>query len=489
MVLIDWIILAVFFLLILVIGFWSVGKNKSSRDFFVASGKMPWWLSGISHHVSGYSGAVFVAYAGLAYTHGFSIYVWWAFTIGIALIIGSRIIIPRWSRLRKQRDIQSPLEYLLTRYNLPAQQLMAWSGVILKVFDVGAKWAAIAILLKEFTGTSLVTGILLSGGISLIYITVGGLWAVILTDFVQFIVQVIAGLLMFVVVIINLGGISSVISMWDQLPEGNAQLFNEPYTAAFAITFLFINFLSYNGGTWNLATRFISAPTGKEAKRSAYLSAVLYLTWPLILFFPMWAAPIFFPDLEDPTISYALLTKEFLPPGLVGLVLASLFANTMTMTSSDANTIASVITRDILPAFNPKIKQFSEERSLWLARIATLIFILITIVIALEADQFGGVLGLIITWFAALLGPVSIPMLFGLLPAFKHTGAFAAIVSILSGLGAFVVTKYIFFSGQLIQIAAPTLISFTVFLLFELLNRRKTVNPEVEELIKSIDID
>ena len=172
MVLADWIILSVFFLLILVIGFWSVRKNKSSRDFFVASGKLPWWLSGISHHVSGYSGAVFVAYAGLAYTHGFSIYVWWAFTIGIALIVGSSIIIPRWSRLRKQLDIQSPLEYLLTRYNLPAQQLMAWSGVLLKVFDVGAKWAAIAILLKEFTGTSLVTGILLSGGISLVYITI-----------------------------------------------------------------------------------------------------------------------------------------------------------------------------------------------------------------------------------------------------------------------------------------------------------------------------
>src|SRR5690625_7649934 len=52
--------------------------------------------------------------------------------------------ISRWARLRSQTGIQSPTEYLKTRYNLPTQQLMAWSGVLLKLFDVGAKWAAIA---------------------------------------------------------------------------------------------------------------------------------------------------------------------------------------------------------------------------------------------------------------------------------------------------------------------------------------------------------
>ncbi|NIR62906.1 MAG: Na+:solute symporter, partial [Gammaproteobacteria bacterium] len=64
-------------------------------------------------------------------------------------------------------------------------QLMAWSGALLKLFDVGAKWAAIAVLLNVFTGTSLLVGILLAGGISLIYITVGGLWADVWTDFAQ----------------------------------------------------------------------------------------------------------------------------------------------------------------------------------------------------------------------------------------------------------------------------------------------------------------
>ncbi|MEX0648367.1 MAG: hypothetical protein WEA56_17015 [Balneolaceae bacterium] len=311
----DWAALFLFFLVMIVIGFWSYRQIGDSSDFFVAGGKLPWWLSGISHHISGYSGAVFVAYAAIAYTHGFTIYVWWALMISISIFVGAFFIAPRWSRLRSKTNIESPTEYLEERYNLPTQQLMAWCGVLLKLFDVGAKWAAIAILLNVFTGTSLIVGILLAGGISLIYITMGGLWADAWTDLAQFVVQIVAGFAMFFIVIDVLGGYGSIFTLWDQLPASNRQWFNDPYTAGFALTFLVIFFFSYNGGTWNLATRYISSPSGSEARKAALLSGGLYLVWPLILFFPMWAAPIILPDLEDPSQSYALITQELLPPG------------------------------------------------------------------------------------------------------------------------------------------------------------------------------
>jgi len=107
---IDIIVVALFFLSMVVIGIYAYFKNKSSEDFFVAGGNLPWWLSGISHHVSGYSGAVFVAYAALAYTHGFSLYVWWAFAIGIAILATAKIFPVYWVRLRKRFQIQPPLE-------------------------------------------------------------------------------------------------------------------------------------------------------------------------------------------------------------------------------------------------------------------------------------------------------------------------------------------------------------------------------------------
>src|SRR5258707_481318 len=140
----------------LFVGVWARTKIKAASDFFTAGGTMPWWLGGISHHMSGYSAAVFVGYAAIAYTSGFNIYVWWAASICVALLIGSVLFAPRWSRLRQRLPIISPMEYLRTRYNLPSQQVLAWSGTCLKVFDVGAKWVATAILLNVFAHVPLV---------------------------------------------------------------------------------------------------------------------------------------------------------------------------------------------------------------------------------------------------------------------------------------------------------------------------------------------
>jgi SSS family transporter len=480
----DLLVVVLFFLTLVVIGIWSYFKNQDSEDYFVAGGNLPWWLSGISHHVSGYSGAVFVAYAGLAYTHGFSLYVWWAFTIGLTIIASAGVFPVLWVRLRQQFRIQSPLEYLKTRYNLLTQQLMAWSGVLLKLFDVGAKWAAIAILLEVFTGLSIPVGILIAGGVSLIYITFGGLWAVIITDFAQFIVQIVAGTVMFVVVVMRLGGWNSVFGMWDQLPEGNGDLFNDPYTVGFALAFLFINFLSYNGGTWNLATRYISSASESEAKKAARLSGILYLVWPLILLFPLWAAPLLLPDLEDPTQSYGLLTLELLPVGLVGLVVASLFANTLSMTSSDVNTIAAVITRDILPAVSPKMQ--SARASLRVARITTFGFTLLTIIVALQYEKFGGVFGLIVTWFGALIGPIAVPVLFGLLPAFRRCGSMAAIISIAAGLVTFIITKNIELNSLALEVSLPLLVSTIVYVTFGFLPNQTTSQP-VNKMLNTLN--
>ncbi|SFN90168.1 sodium:solute symporter family protein [Salegentibacter flavus] len=491
---IDIIVIFIFFLAMIIIGIYAYFKNQSSEDFFIAGGDLPWWLSGISHHVSGYSGAVFVAYAALAYTHGFSLYVWWAFTIGVAIIATAKIFPVYWVRLRKKFQIQSPLEYLAIRYNVLTQQIIAWVGVTLKLFDVGAKWAAIAILLNVTTGIPFEYGILISGGISLIYITIGGLWAVIFTDLAQFLVQLIAGITMFVVVVTRFGGWSSITGIWDQLPSENSQLFNDPYTISFAVVFLFINFLSYNGGSWPLATRYISSNTEKAASKAAYLSGILYLIWPLILFFPMWAAPLILPDMEDPSQSYGVLIEELLPHGLIGLVIASLFANTMSMTSSDINTISAVITRDILPVVSDKFK--NKRTSLLTARITTFVFTFLTIVIAFQYEYFGGVLGLIVTWFGALIGPIAVPLLFGLIPFFRNCGPVAAISSVAAGLVTFSITKILTMDGiteilavesMALEIGLPVIISMIVYSFVGWM-RRKPVTKEVKDLEAAIAV-
>ena len=478
----DIVAIVLFFLSMVVVGIMSYFKSKNSEDYFVAGGNLPWWLAGISHHVSGHSGAVFVAYAAVAYTHGFTMYMWWALPVAIVIIGTANIFPVYWVRLRRAFQIQSPLEYLSIRYNVLTQQIIAWTGVLLKVFDVGAKWAAIGILLHVVAGISMTTGILVSGIVTIIYVTFGGLWGVIVTDFIQFLVQVLGGVVMFVLVVNRLGGINSISTVWDQLPPAHSNLFNDPYSAAFVGVMFFIYFLSYNGGIWSLATRYISSPNEKEASKAARLSGILYLFWPLILFFPMWAAPIILPGLENPNESYGWLMLKILPQGMIGLVVASLFAATMGMTSSDVNTIAAVITRDILPVVSSKYR--NDPNSLRTARITTFIFTLSTIVIALNYERFGGVLGLIVNWFAALLGPTALPLLFGLLPAFKSCGPKAAISSIVAGLLTFIVSKQVNLNSLALEVGLPTMVAGVVFITVGLTT--KTVPEKVTRLIAAL---
>jgi solute:Na+ symporter, SSS family len=492
--LLDWLVVGAYFVVMVLIGLWAKARIHDSRDFFTAGGRMPWWLSGISHHMSGYSSAVFVGYAAIAYSQGFVLYVWWALGITFAMVVGAFLFVPRWPRLRQRLGIISPLEYLRIRYGLPTQQLLAWSGTALKVFDVGAKWTATALLLNVFTGVPLAVGILLTGGVTLVYSTIGGLWADALTDMGQFVIQLIAGIVMFVAVLSALDGIPTLWTLWDKLPPGNSAPFNGQYTALFVLVYLLINTLSYNGGTWNLAQRFIASPTGSSARRAALFSAALYLVWPLVMFFPMWAAPVLLPGLAKPDQSYALLTQQLLPAGLVGLVIAGLFSHTMAMTASDANAISAVVTRDIVPAIWKRGRALDTRAELIIGRISTFTFIALSMVIALTADSFGGVLGLIILWFGGLVGPIAIPMLLGMLPAFKRCGPVAAITSWAVGLAVFALTRYVFDVSRLapdqataVQVGGPVVCAIITFVVVGLVAPWR--NAESDELVDAISRD
>ncbi|MFD8497467.1 sodium:solute symporter family protein [Amycolatopsis sp. NPDC059657] len=483
----DWLVLAAYFGVMLWIGWWSRRRVRSAEDFFTAGGKMPWWLSGISHHMSGYSAAVFVAYAALAYTTGFAVYVWWAVSITLGCAIGAFVFAPRWPRIRRRLGIISPLEYLATRYNVPSQQVLAWSGTALKVFDVAAKWAASAILLYSFTGVSIPIGILLVGGVTLVYSTIGGLWADALTDFGQFVIQLVAALALLVAALAELGGPGSVFTVWDRLPPSHSDPFAGSLTVPFFLAYCLINFVSYNGGTWNLAQRFIASPTSSDARKSMLLSGGLYLVWPLILFFPMWAAPVLLPGLTRPDQSYAQLVTHLLPAGLVGLVLAGMFAHTMAMTSSDANAISSVVVRDIIPALRGRRGRLTGKTELLAGRAATFAFIAASMAIALSADSFGGVLGLLILWFGALVGPIAVPMLLGMLPLFRRCGPSAVLLSWLAGIVMFALNRYVFSAPQAFTVASPIVIAIVVYSLTGLV--RPWHDAGSDELVDAIRQD
>ncbi|MDX8029899.1 sodium:solute symporter family protein [Lentzea sp. BCCO 10_0856] len=490
----DWIVVAGYFVVMVGIGLWSRGRIKNIADFFTAGGKMPWWLSGISHHMSGYSAVMFVAFAAEAYRLGLTVYIWWSLTIGIGVGIGAFLWAPAWNRLRAKHDVKSPLEYLAIRYNVPTQQLMAWAGAGLKVVDIAAKWVAVALLLQGFAGVPIFWGIALVGVVTMVYSVLGGLWADALTDFGQFIIQGAAGLAMFFAVASHFGGINFMWTIWDKLPESHSDPLTGPYTLTFFMALFLIKTLEYNGGMWNLAQRYMAAPSGFAAKRSALLSAGLWLVWPLILFFPMWAAPLIVPGMDaNAEQAYVEMGKAMLPAGMVGLVLAGFFSHTMAMVSSDANVITAVITRDILPRIWKGARAMTADAQLKLARITTFLFIGLSMTIALTADTKGFVLKVVIALVAATMGPIAIPLMLGLLPWFRKFGPTAALSSTIGGLSTwiflYVEQQFLkdFVVSQALIVSTPLLVSLVLYLAIGF--AKPEASPERDALIDSLKSD
>ncbi len=483
----DWTVVVGYFLVVVAIGWWSKNRIHTIADFFVARGQIPWWLSGISHHMSGYSAVMFVAFAAVAYDSGLTVYVWWALTIGLGVGVGAFLFAPRWNRLRAKHDVKSPLEYLARRYNLPTQQVLAYSGAALKVVDIAAKWVAISVLLKGFADIPLEWGIILTGVATMAYMTVGGLWADVLTDMGQFVIQAVAGIAMLIAVMGELG-VGFAWTMWEDLPADHNDPVNDNVTTILVLAFLLVKTFEYNGGMWNLAQRYMAAPTGSDARRSALLSSGLWLVWPFILFLPMFAAPLIVPNLDNGEESYIAMAQELLPAGLIGLLLAGFFSHTMAMVASDSNVITAVITRDIAPVLVPKVRRLTEHAQLTFARVTTVLFVALSMLIAITTGGEGFVLDVVVDLVAATMGPISIPLMLGLLPWFRRNGPTAAIASWAGGLAVWYFVFYIVEDATQAQVVGlPLLTSLVLYIVIGLI--KPEGNDERDALIDSLSTD
>lgn len=461
----DWLVLCLFFLTLIGIGVFSTLRVRQSGDYFVGGGKLPWWIGGISHHVGGYSAVIFTAWAMYNYRDGFATYVWWAlFGFALSCFICGWLIAPRWSQVREKYGVQSPTEYLAVRYGISTQQIIVWSGVGLKLLDLAGKTVAMAVILEGFAGVPLHWGVLITGLVGLIYNTLGGFFASTRNDVFQFLVQLTGGILMFVFVLRELISEYSLnyLTMWNhEALQGHFSCLSEECNLFFAIGFGLAIFFGCSGGNWGAGLRFMAAPTGQQARRTALLSGSLYLIWPLVIFAPMWAAPILYPGLAPDAQKsvYTMLAVDMLPAGFVGVILASMFAASISTIAGDCNAVASVIARDIAPRFSKKLILENGQTPLWFARTVAFIFTGLTILIGFYGDIFGGVVGLVVKWFSGLLGPISVPLIFGLLPFFNRYGKLAANISTILGIAVFFFLEF----GHVRCFGTPAPLSASLF--------------------------
>lgn len=407
----DYIILAGFFAVMLGIGMVYAGRMKNLSDFFSGGGQVPWWLAGISLYMTTFSAFTFVSYSAVAYQYGFvAVSIWWFSIPGC--LLSAWYLAARWRRAATT----SPVEYLETRYNATIRQCFSWFGVPLIVADDALKLFVIGTMITASVGLASdgakTLAILGCGAIMLVYTLLGGLWAVMITDFVQFIVMAAAVLVLVPLAAKASGGISPVLS---NLPEGFGAITNATYTWPWLLSFSVILALTF-ATKWPYVQRYYAARSDREARKVGYTVAALTVIAPPLLFWPAIAATQFIPEIADANEIYPTLCRMLLPVGMMGVVLAAMFSATMSMLSSDYNAVASVITNDIIRRLFAR--EASDRALLLIGRLATVAvggaaMVLATgLVYAKDLDELVNIMAQL---FSVLLPPVALPMAAGLL--------------------------------------------------------------------------
>lgn len=407
---------------------------------FSAGGQSPWWASGLSAFMTMFSANTFVVWGSIAFDVGM-VAVMINLMYGVAALFVGYFVAARWKAI----GIETPAEYVRLRFGAGALHFYTWAMMILRVVGTAAALYALAKILvaimpldegnplrdPETGNLSLRWAILIFGSIVVLYTMIGGLWAVLMTDVLQFIILNLAVLFVVPLALSQVGGIGGFV---ESAPEGFFDLVKEEkYTVFFLAGWAAIHFFMI-GAEWAFVQRFLCVPTKKDARKSTYLFGILYLVSPIL-----WLLPPMIYRVTDPSAdaeqAYILACQSVLPIGMVGLMLAAMFSATASMVSSQLNVFSGVLTNDI---YKPLAKSTKARSLLYAGRVFTVVLGVLLIVIALEIEKFGQVKDLIISITELMVVPLLAPSLWGIFS--RKIGGRAVWITGLSGfiLGAIV---------------------------------------------------
>lgn len=405
----DYLVVAGYFLLVLWIGIWFRNRLTSTSDYFAGGNQVPWWMAGISHYMSSFSAFSFIAYAQIAYMYGWvSVTLFWAAVPGC--LAGGLFFARRWRRAR----VITPVQFLETRFNGMLRQLFAWAGIPMKIFDDALKVFATGLFVSVASGLSLPWSIVVCGAVMVGYTFFGGLWALVVTDYVQFLMKALAILLMFPLAIHAAGGIKSA---FFHLPVNFLRPVNGPYGWVYIAGFVVLMLVSYNA-SWSLAQKYYSVRDDREASKAAYFSVILNFFGAPLMIAPAMIGRHFLPDLiaqHQTANTYVLLVLRLLPAGMVGIIMVAMFSATMAAVSGDFNALASVLTQDV---YHRLIRpNASEERLLFTGRWVTFGLGALTTALSLWIAFFHqqSLFNLMVTVLGLFMAPTLLPLLAGLL--------------------------------------------------------------------------
>jgi SSS family solute:Na+ symporter len=406
MVQLDFIVMIVFALLIFGIGLtFTRMSSKTGNAFFEAGGETPWWINGLSLFVSYFSAGTFVVWGSIAYNNGLVANAI-QLTMAISGLIVTLFIAARW----KKTGVATAAEYIGKRFGSKEKQFYTYLTLLLSLFTTAAVLYPVGKMVYVATPFTLNQCIIGIGLIIVLYTAAGGLWAVLVTDVVQFVILSAAVLIVIPIAFDHIGGVSH---LFNDAPKGFFKPFNEDYTFGFMLAFIVYQTF-YIGGNWSYVQRYTSVSDERNARKVSGIFTVLYLVSPVIWMLPPMIYRIINPNLHglESEGAYMMLIQKVMPAGLIGLVLAGMISATSSKANTTINMAATVFAQDIYKKLiRPKAK---EKEVIWMARFFTLLFGIGTILVAIWIPSAGGIVEVVLSTASIAGGALFAPIIWTL---------------------------------------------------------------------------
>jgi len=416
MTVLDWALLAGYFLLLIVIGVQTIRRVQSADDFAVAGNRIIWPVFFGSLAASFLGGGASLGVAGKTFSDGY-VYMFAFFAFALQTVLVGWLVAPR---LKQYAGAHTVGDVMADHYGKAARLLTGLLSLGLCAGILGAQALAIGTVVNATVEIDTTVAILIGMGVVILYSTFGGAWAVIQTDMLQF---VFLGVFLPVALVIGVFKAGGPAEMAAGLPDLHTSFLGDWTWPAFISVFL--AFLLGETLVPPYAQRTFSTPDSRHARLGFMLSGFFAFGFFFVAASLGMVALTLFPDIE-PDQALPTIVMQLLPVGLVGLLVAALLAVVMSTASSYLNSIAVVFTKDIyLPFVDPEL---SNAKRLWIERLLSVVVGAAATVFALTVPSIvDALLYSYSLWAPTVIIPLLAAVMFGV------RSAPAAVAAILVG--------------------------------------------------------
>ncbi|MEH0821357.1 MULTISPECIES: sodium:solute symporter family protein [Micromonospora] len=455
----DYLILALYFVTVLGVGFAARRAIRTSVDFFLSGRSLPAWVTGLAFVSANLGALEIIGMAANGAQYGImTVHYYWIGAVPAMVFLGI-VMMPFYYGSK----VRSVPEYLRLRFNRPTHLLNAISFAVAQVLIAGVNLYALALIMQALLGWPLWFAIIVGAVIVLAYITVGGLSGAIYNEVLQFFV-IIAGLVPITVIgLVKVGGVSGLMDAVRDSKLGEAGLHawegtgstDNPLGAHWLGIVFGLGFvLSFGYWTTNFAEvqRALSARNMSAARRTPIIAAYPKLLIPAVTVIPGLIALVTVKGLgaDEGDLVYnnaiPLLMRDLLPNGVLGIAVTGLVASFMAGMAANVSGFNTVFTYDIWQAYFRRDKP--DEYYVKVGRIATVGAVVIGIGTAFIAAGFSNIMNYIQALFSVFNAPLFGTFIIGMF--WRRMTPLAGFWSLLSGTVVATAT-YLLYKGGVIS--------------------------------------